>query len=351
MDIDTKDTDGLRKRVGNMDQIAGIKVVQLDDGRERAGRAAMFHTGSGLNFTVLTDRCLDISSASFGGKALGWRSTTGDVAPQYYEAEGIRWLRSYFGGLLTTCGLRNVGAPEDGSELTGYGLHGRIGHTPASNVQVVQEWRGDDYVMSVTGSMRETSVFGENLLLTRTVETSLGAKYFTVTDTVKNESFSETPYMLLYHCNIGWPVVDEGSEVLLPTKNVTPRDAEAEDGKENWNQCDAPIHGYAEKCYFHDNAAASDGTVTTAIVNKDGFGAYVKYTQANLPRFTQWKQMGEQDYVVGLEPCNCGVQGRKLDEESGALLTLAPGESHTNTLEFGALTTIEEVEAVRKLFG
>lgn len=332
------DVESLRKRVGNMDQIAGVKLVQLDDARERPTRAALFHTGSGLTFTVLIDRCLDISTAAYQGKALGWRSTTGDVAPAYYEAEGIRWLRSYFGGLLTTCGLRNVGAPEEGSELTGYGLHGRIGHTPATNVKTFQEWRGDDYVIGASGSMRETSVFGENLLLTRTVQTKLGATSFTVEDTITNEGFSATPYMLLYHCNIGWPVVDEGSKLNLPTQNVTPRDAEAEDGKDQWDTCDAPTHGYAEKCYFHDMKPDADGTVTASITNPQGFGAYVKYTYENLPRFTQWKQMGEQDYVVGLEPCNCGVTGRPQDEQAGTLTTLQPGQSQTNTLEFGVIT-------------
>ena len=164
----------LRRRVGNMDQVAGIRIVTLDDSNERPARAALIHTGSGLELTVLLDRCLDIASASYCGKAMGWRSTTGDVAPQYYEAEWLRWLRSYFGGLVTTCGLTNVGAPTKDSALLGNGLHGRIGNTPARDIKVTQEWQGDDYVLSVTGTMRETVVFGENLTLTRTVSTKLG---------------------------------------------------------------------------------------------------------------------------------------------------------------------------------
>src|SRR5437867_4121789 len=95
----------LRRRVGNMDQVAGVRLVQLDDGNERPTRAALIHTGSGLELTVLIDRCLDIASASYCGRAMGWRSTTGDVAPQFFEPEWLRWLRSYFGGLVTTCGL------------------------------------------------------------------------------------------------------------------------------------------------------------------------------------------------------------------------------------------------------
>ena len=343
----------LRQRVGNMDQIAGVRIVQLEDGNERPGRAAILHTGTGLEVTVLLDRCLDIASASFEGQAMGWRSTTGDVAPQYYEAEGIRWLRSYFGGLVTTCGLNNVGAPEEGSELSGNGLHGRIGNTPARNLKVTQEWQGEDYVLSVEGTMRQTALFHENLTLTRRVHTKLGAKQFWIEDRITNEGFSDTPYMLLYHCNLGWPVVDAGSELIAPSRQVAPRDDIARDGKEDWNRFDGPQHGYAEKVYFHDMAADSDGFVTAAIVNSGferghGFGAYVRYNQDALPRFTQWKMLGEQDYVVGLEPCNCGVEGKKVDEEQGLLRSLAPGEACSVTLELGAITTDEEVTQLRK---
>jgi len=343
----------LRQRVGNMDQVAGVRIVQLDDGNERPTRAAILSTGAGLEVTVLLDRCLDIASASFQGQAMGWRSTTGDVAPQYYEAEGIRWLRSYFGGLVTTCGLNNVGAPEPGSELTGNGLHGRIGNTPARNIKVTQGWQGDDYILSVTGTMRQTALFHENLTLTRTVHTKLGEKRFWIEDVVENEGFKDAPYMLLYHCNVGWPAVDEGSELIAPSRLVAPRDDIARDGKEAWAQFHGPAHDYAEKVYFHDMAPATDGAVTAAIVNDgfsrgQGFGVYVKYNQDALPRFTEWKMLGEQDYVVGLEPCNCGVQGKQMDADLGLLKSLTPGERCHVTLELGAITTPEEVAKLRQ---
>jgi len=344
--------DDLRRRVGNMDQIAGVRTVQLDDGNERPGRAAIIHTGSGLEVTVLLDRALDIAAASFQGKAMGWRSTTGDVAPQYFEAEGIRWLRSYFGGLVTTCGLTHVGAPRPESALQGNGLHGRINNLPARDICIRQGWQGDDYVLSVSGVMRETVVFGENLTLARTVTTKLGERRFWIHDRVTNEGFSLTPYMFLYHCNIGWPALDAGSEMIAPSRFVAPRDAVAADGKEHWFRMDGPTHRYQEKCYYHDMAADGDGNVTVALVNGgfeggDGFGVYVKYTLEQLPRFVEWKQMGEQDYVIGFEPCNCGVEGRQVDEELGLLHVLQPGESRSFDLEFGAITSREEVEALK----
>ncbi|MBI1318252.1 MAG: DUF4432 family protein [Candidatus Hydrogenedens sp.] len=345
--------DELRKRVGNPDQIAGVRLVQFDDGNERASRAALLHTGAGLELTVALDRGMDITSASYNGRAMGWRSTTGDVAPPYFEPEGIRWLRSFPGGLVTTCGLTQAGAPAPGSELSGKGLHGRIGHIPAHNLKVSQGWEDGKYVVSITGEMRETAVFFENLVLTRTVTTILGEKRFWIHDVVTNEGFKETPYMLLYHCNIGWPALDAGSRMIAPTRKIAPRDATAADGKERYHLMDAPTHGYAEKCYYHDMVPDRQGKVTVALLNdgfsrSEGFGVYVKYDHAQLPRFVEWKQMGEQDYVLGFEPCNCGIEGRHIDEELGLLHTLKPGESRSFDLEFGAVTDPAEAVALEK---
>src|SRR5512136_2340248 len=120
----------LLKRVGDISQLGGVKPVELVNGNERGVRAAEFKTGAGLNFTVLIDRALDISAADYCGQSLCWRSSTGDVAPAFYEPEGLSWLRSFYGGLLITCGLTYIGAPDvdQGKPL---GLHGRVSNIPA----------------------------------------------------------------------------------------------------------------------------------------------------------------------------------------------------------------------------
>jgi len=348
--------DELRRRIGNMDQVAGLRVVERIDGPERPGRAALLHTGSGLELTVLLDRCLDISAASFRGRAMGWRSPTGDVAPQFYEPEGTRWLRSYFGGLLTTCGLRRVGPPGPGSALTGDGLHGRIGNTPARDVQTSQQWEDNDYVLRVQGVMRETTVFGENLVLERTIETRLGDKRIRVYDAVTNEGFTEMPFMLLYHCNIGWPALDAGSRLLAPSEAVAPRDDTARAGIAHCLEMDSPGAGAAEQVFYHAMTPNDDGRVTVALVNDrfdegEGFGVAVTYDHAALPRFTQWKMLGEQTYVVGLEPCTCTVEGKEADEEAGRLEVLTPGERRHFALEFTAITTQEERDALEAKCG
>ena len=346
-----QDAQALRTRIGNMDQIAGIQLVQLDDGNARSTRAAIVHTGSGLHFTVLLDRCMDIAHASYQGKAMGWRSPTGDVAPAYFEPEGIRWLRSYFGGLLTTCGLTNVGAPAADSAENGRGLHGRIGNTPARNLQVTQAWEGDRFVLRLRGEMREASVFGEKLVLIREIETELGSKTIAIRDEVRNEAFAPEPFMLLYHCNIGWPAVEAGSRVLTPSKAVAPRDDTAVAGIDAWNRLEGPTAGYAEQVFYHDMQPNAEGWIETAVVNDgfangDGFGVRVAYKADTLPRFTQWKQLGQQEYVVGLEPCNCGVEGRHIDEGHGFLRVIPPGESVHHAVQFSPVTTQEELDAL-----
>jgi len=345
----------LEQRVGDLLQIGGVRLVELADGKERGVRAAQFRTGSGLAFTVLLDRGLDISHADWCGKSLGWRSMTGDVHPAYFEPTGepggLGWVRSFFGGLVTTCGLNWAGAPcrdeEAGPARLGarnLGLHGYISHTPAMNISADGAWEGDEYRMWVRGRCHEGLVFGENLILHREISTTLGSNALTIRDRVENAGFDRTEHMLLYHVNIGFPVVDEGAELLSPSLAVTARDAAAEDGAERAQLLDGPAPGYHEKAYFHRLGTAADGTTGTAIVNRAlGFGVYVKFNRNQLPFFTQWKMLGQRNYVVGMEPANCLPLGRVAEREAGRLQHLEGREVREYSLEIGALTSADAI--------
>jgi hypothetical protein len=335
----------LTRRVGDIAQIAGARLVTLGDGKEQGVRAAICRTGSGFAYTVLIDRGLDIAHAEMNGKALAWRSMTEDAHPAYFEREGLGWLRTFYGGLVVTCGLTQAGAPcVDGEQPLG--LHGRISHIPAKNVWVDGAWEGDDYRFWVRGKMQEAVVFGDNLQLTREISSYLGQDRLIIRDTVENLGHQRTEHMLLYHVNIGFPAVDEGAELIGPSRSATPRDAEAEAGKERATILDAPIAGYKEKCYFHDMAAGPDGFVKAAIANRAlGHGAYIRYRKAELPNFTQWKMMGQGNYVVGMEPANCLVMGRAAERARGTLQFLEPGERRDYVLEIGALTSREAIDA------
>ena len=337
----------LLERVGDISQIGGARQIKYAGGPWEGVEAVEFRTGSGFCFHAVPGRGLDITIAEHDGRPVAWRSGAGEVAGAYFEEPGLGWLRTFPGGLVTTCGLTYAGAPceDDGQKL---GLHGRVSHTQASNVWVDGEWEGDDYRMWAMGKIRESSLFGPNLLLQRKVSALLGENKFTIEDTVTNEGARKVPHMFLYHINGGFPVVDTGSLFVSPTRSATPRDADAEVDKEHYYKMDAPTVGFAERCYYHDMATDKDGFTCAALINKnmpDGgqFGFYVKFNKNELPVFTQWKMNGTREYVCGMEPANCHVQGRAWERERGSLQFLEIGELRSYRIELGVLTNAEEV--------
>lgn len=334
----------LEKRIGHLSQIAGVRLLELQEGAEAGVRIAEVRSGSGLRFQITLDRGMDISVADYKGIALAWRSATGDVHPSNYDPKGLGWLRSFPGGLVTGCGLTHCGAPcvDDGEEL---GLHGVLSNTPAVNVEAKTEWSDTTCTFKVSGTMRENALFGHNLALYRTVAVELGSSTFTILDTVVNEGFRVSPLMLLYHINLGWPLLDEGAALMMNAQSTTPRDAEATKGVDAATKIPAPIAGYKEQVFFHDLVPDRGGFASALLANRDlQLGLYVEYRQRELAKFTEWKMVGEGEYVLGMEPANCWVQGRAEERERGTLKFLEPGEKREFLVRIGILDGETELD-------
>ena len=343
------DPNALKKRVGEISQIAGVRSVSYTDGRARGVRALDFYTGSGLEFTVLVDRCMDIYTTKYKGIPLVWQSLNGVVSPEYYEPEGSGWLRSWAGGLMTTCGFEQVGTACVDQGVA-YGLHGRVGNLPAENVHVDERWEKDKFVLSARGQVKQSYFVSENYLLTREISTTMGESIIRVHDHVENPGFSKTPLEFLYHINFGFPLVDDGSRLIFPSINTIPRDDIAARGLDEWEILSPPIMDYQEQVFEHNMIPDEEGYILTAILNDslgDGLGVYVRYDFAAFPYFSEWKQMGEGIYALGFEPGNCHPHGRKRERERGTLQFLEPGESKDFYIEFGVLdgkTAISGIE-------
>lgn len=328
---------GLRQLVGAMSQVAGIRLLELADGKPRGLRVAEVYTGSGFRFQVFIDRAMDIGYAEHSGRPLAWTHPALG-RPEHYEPQGYGWARTWGGGLVTTCGLTFFGHPEvDAGESLG--LHGRIAHLPAEKVRVLEEWRGDDFILEIEGQVRQAMLGGENLVLTRKISTRLGADSFTIEDTVLNDGLRPSPHMLLYHCNFGFPVVSPHSEILTNDESVRPRDARAEKGFEMRNRFQAPAGpDYDEQVFFHKPRVDSEGYSRAAIVNHQlGFGGYARYRAAELPYFAHWKQLASGEYVCALEPATYWETPRHKLREEGRLRFLQPSEQVSYHLELGAL--------------
>ena len=315
-----------------MEQMASIRRYTLDDGKGRGMRAFEVMNGSGFDFTVYPDRGLDIGPARYNGLPLTWTTRNGPVAPAFYDATGVEWLRTWCGGLLTTCGWLNVGGPcvtPEGEQ----GIHGRMDHTPAEEVNTRAFWNdAGEYVLEITGRIVHSRVFGENLATSRTIVTKLGWPGVTLTDRTENLGAATSPLMQLYHMNFGWPLISEETRLVAPPHQVTPRDDEAAKGVPEWDRFLPPTPGFAEQVIYHDLPAGEDGFCSIQVRNdyffkSSGKGALqLSFRKNELPFLVQWRQAGIGDYVMGLEPANCHAEDYNSMAEKGLLRYIEPGQ-------------------------
>lgn len=331
----------LQARVGDMRQLARADVLDLTDGPGRGARIGRLATAQGFDVEVFVDRALDLGAVSWRGIPLAWLSAAGYVAPGL-AGDTSDWQRSFQGGLLTTCGLDQFGGKsEDAGEVLP--MHGRVHAMPASRVRTWSERVGSEWQVGIGGRVRQSTPFRENLRLDRVVTTSLGSSRLTVHDTVTNDGPVAWPHMVLYHLNLGWPLLSEGTELRMfrtgqpegsRSHEVVARDAAARAGQEDWMRFTAPEAGYAEQVFRHD-LAGGDTTAVEVASPAAGLTLRIEFAAKQLPHLFQWKMLGHGTYVLGIEPANSsGIAGRAQAREDGSLQYLAPAESRDYDLSF-----------------
>jgi Domain of unknown function (DUF4432) len=352
----------LLRRVGNVAQLAGVSLVTQEDGHSRGVRSLVFRTGSGLSFSVVVDRGLDVGPADFAGVGLCWLPPKGLAGPWYYEGDvdPYAWLRVGLGGLFNTAGLVSIGVPQEVDTSSfgftqrlsaRYGTHDRIAVTPASRFSYGERWDGDRLVLEAEGVVRQDIAYGESLSLTRRYTTQAGSRSVRLLDVVANDGFYKTPHQLLYHFNLGYPLVDAGAELLASVEEEPESLGYAVDGETDarrWRTVTAPEPGFTFEGYVVPMRAGADGRVGVALVNRalrGGLGFYLRYDAAALPAYLAWRMMREGLYAIGLEPATNPFGNPAELVEEGYPIMLAPGESRTYELEFGLLEGKAEIDA------
>lgn len=317
------------RRVGRLGQVARIDQFTESEGAARGTRRLRVVTGGGLEVEVHPDRAFDLGQVTFQGIPMAWVSPVGPAAPALYEPEGMEWLRSFGGGLLATCGLDTFG-PASVDQGIAYPMHGRIGAVPGTLVRA--EVTADTLV--IVGETRQVRVFEENLLLHRRIEAPIGGSTLRITDTVTNQGPADAGHMVLYHCNVGWPLLDESARLNIPSIRVTPRDEESAAGVARWHLIDPPEAGYREKVFVHELREA--GSVSVSVDNPSiGVRMDLTFETGTLRGFHQWKMADEGHFVLGLEPNNCNwTGGRASARAEGVLPVLRRGESARYHLRF-----------------
>ena len=320
----------IREYMGSLDSAAGITRFQYDEGRSKGLSAVEMRTGTGFRFVVLPDRGLDIGLCEYRGIPLSYRAPLGESHPSYFEAGADNWLRNFGGGLLVTCGLSYLGEPvvDRGEKL---GLHGRINNLPAYQVNTFKEWHDEKCRFKISGKIRESKTLVSNLVMYRSICTYAGENRIYLEDRVVNEGFKRQPHMILYHFNLGHPLLDNGT--ILKIDPVKTRQRDNYDLEEYYIY-KGPDGDYPDTVFYHQLPEDRQGYCQALLVNKKlNLGFSLKFEKKNLPNFIQWKYTNRGFYVTGLEPANCLVEGRKKEREEGTLVFLEPGEEKIYRLE------------------
>lgn len=319
----------MKHYVGNPLQVRGAEQYILQNGKGDGMHFLYVRNGKGLEAWISLDRAGDVSRMSVCGDNMGYFAPCGYVAPQYYDGDGVGFLKSFTAGFFTTCGLTAVGSPcEDEGEILP--LHGTISHIPAQ-LRAIEE-TADELVVKM--QIRDAALFGRKLVMDRVYRFSYTENVFTVEDTVTNEGDVTSPYMILYHCNMGYPLVSENSQVVIPHDSVVARDDFAAEHIDTALTLEKPQAGYRERCYYYD-VKAENGVAKLGIFNPDiAKGVVMSYDKQALPCFIEWKMMGDTDYVLGLEPGNCTADGRDVLRKNGTLQFLEPDRSKQTAVTF-----------------
>ena len=320
--------------VGDIAQLGGPVPGILTDGMANGVRIVDVRSPGGISFVVLLDRGMDIGRAEYRGFPMAWRSAVGEVNPTFAENQGVKWLDAFGGGLLTTCGLTTVGQPsvDAGEHL---GLHGRISTRAARSVRAMGEWVDDEYLVTVEGWVREASAVGPVLEMHRRITTTLGQPRLRVQDVVTNLGPAVTPHMFRYHCNFGFPLIGDKTQMNLRAQGVEPRDEPSAGAVSRLEELWAPTAPSYEQVYTVEPTADA-GTAAATLTNPElagGITLRLRWSQDTLPWLVVWKQLSRGTYVTALEPSNCHDDGRAAERARGTLTELAPGEQRRYELE------------------
>ncbi|CAH1653901.1 DUF4432 family protein [Chelatococcus asaccharovorans] len=319
----------IRMRSGDLRQFAAVRRITLDDGPERGVRALAFSTGGGLDFWVLSDRSLDIGPLWWRGLPLAWQAPAGFGSAGLHNAEsdqGFGFNRS-FSGFLVTCGLEHIRRPADG-----HPLHGRLPFTPARVTAYGEDWDRDEPVLFCEGEVVQARHDGEAFRLKRRIEAAIGGSRLTLTDRVENIGTSPSPQASLYHLNLGFPALADGTRVERNGETLLGPLAVP----------DAAASRDSATTAIPDDAVAGCRVVAPSL-GQAGVGIDFTWERATLPYLQLWHDLRPGVCVLGIEPC---TSARLEGGKSGRERVLAPGECRIYEIQVSLCELSESVQVI-----
>lgn len=300
-------------RISNFAQVASLRRYTITDGRGKGLEVIDCDNGK-IRFLLNVNKACDIMQLYYKGQNMSFISKNGFIQRE------VPFVNRFEGGMLYTCGLDSAG------ERDGFEEHGTIHNTPAEILRA----ECNEQEIVVEAVIRDTQMCGKNLAIRRRITAPIGGDSVSVKDTLVNEGFRDENYCLLYHVNIGYPLLDAGARIVADTDVCLPRTPWAEKNIDTAYEISAPVPNMEETCYYLERQSPEVSLVNEKIGRK----FTVSYSGDTLPQFLLWKSMASGDYAVGLEPCTT-----KLDDLF-AYSVIEAGEA----VEFAVSFTINELK-------
>lgn len=312
-------------RLANIDAILHVRSSVVSDGPASGMRAIDVRVDDGIDLRLLPDRGLDIGGAWAHGRSLSWVSGVGERTP-IPAPTGFEWGDAFGGGLMVTCGLRNVGMPSEGE-----GLHGTYSHLKATIDSIDRRLTADGGHVEVRAAVEDAAATGHHLQLQRRVRTHAGRHRIELEDLTTNLGRSGQPTPILYHFNFGYPLWSGQARLELDARRTTPRDPASEASLDSWDR-PPDVEDTEERVLEHD-VEPVEGWCSARLANEEmRLAVTVGWRAAELPRLHQWIHPAPGVYALGIEPANCSTSGRAHDRAEGRLPILEPGQTRETSL-------------------
>ncbi len=290
-------------------------LATVDDVVRPGGeRLMVVRLAGGLAFDVRPDRGLDLGPAWWGGVPVAWRSPH-RVDP----GAGHGWEERFLGGLVVTCGPENIGPATPTA-----GQHGSHHLTPAAEVRWWREVTPDGVEVHVRGTVGHSTLYGTRIVVEREIVARTGRARVEIRDLVRNDGDAPVGVPLLYHVNLGAPLLAPGSRLDLGPVSTRLRD-DLPAGRDPLTM-PAPAPGAPAVVAEHRGMAVTAGR-SRAVLPAGDAHVVVDWTADTLPRLHTWAWPARGAWVLGVEPANAPLFGPERDGPHAGAPLLDPGRS------------------------
>lgn len=329
-----------------------IEQKVLHGGKQEGSKVLIISSKDGLTIALSPTRGMNLLHVEGFGVRMGWDSPVKEVVnPAFINLEsrnGLGWLEG-FNEMVVRCGYEWTGHPvaADGQIYT---LHGKVGNTPASQVEVEVSDTAP-YEIRVRGLVKESTFKKADLQTMTELRYVPGSNSFSLHDVLTNHADYPHDYQIIYHSNFGKPILEEGARFLAPMESISPFNDYAKGGLKEWQTYLGPTKGFDEMVFNIKPLSDTNHRTLAAVVNKAGDqGASIQFDTRQLPVLTLWKNTDteKQGYVTGIEPGTSYAYPVTIEREQKRVKQLQPGESTQFDLTYTLLHSSSQVSATEK---